>query len=258
MVRFNMCRYYILHDSDKSFKGGAIQTHRRDLEKYNKQGFGVFFTPNDFNGTRKAENLVKINFWVADIDDGSKEEQMERINSLPIKPSTIVETKKGYHCYWKAEDATLDNYRDIELGLIEKLKADKHCKDVSRLLRCPNFYHMKDPKNPFLVKVVYQDDRSFTEKKMLFCYQLPKPVYKKIDYNGDKKDFLDETKWDKIFKLNTIGEGCRNGEFSRIVFWLRDEGFSKEVVMNTIQRMNQKISKPLGDWEIKTIVNSKF
>lgn len=253
-----MCRYYILHDSDKSFKGGAIKTSRKDLEKYNKQGFGCFWTPNDFKGTRKAENLVKINFWVADIDDGSKEEQMERINALPIKPSTIVETKKGYHCYWKAEDATLDNYREIELGLIDRLKADKHCKDVSRLLRCPGYYHVKDPKNPFLVKVVYQDDRTFSEKKMLFCYQLPKPVYKKIDYKGDKKDFLDETKWDKIFKLNTIGEGCRNGEFSRIAFWLRDEGFTRDVVLNTLQRMNQKIAKPLGNWEIKTIVNSKF
>lgn len=253
-----MSRYYVLHDYNKNIKCGAKNVSKLELPFYNKNGFGCFWTPNDFNGARKAENLVKINFWVADIDDGTKEEQMERINILPLKPSTIVETKKGYHCYWKAEDATLDNYRDIELGLIEKLKADKHCKDVSRLLRCPGYFHMKDPKNPFLVKVIYKDDRSFTEKKMLFCYKLPKVIYKKIDYKGDKKDFLDESKWDRIFKLNTIGEGCRNAEFSRIAFWLKDEGFSHDIVLNTIQRMNQKISRPLDNWEIKTLVNSKF
>lgn len=252
-----MCRYYILSDQPNKF-GGAKKTPRKELEKFNKVGYGIFWTPNDFNGDRKVENLTKINFWIADIDDGTKEEQMARIQSLMLKPSTIVETKKGYHCYWKAEDATLDNYRDIELGLIKKLNADKHCKDPSRLLRVPGYYHMKDIKNPFMVKVIYSDERSFSEKQMLFCYKLPEPVYKKVEYKGEKEEFLDETKWDKIFKLNTIGEGCRNGEFSRIAFWLRDMGFTRDIVMNTIQRMNQKISRPLPDWEIKVLVNSKF
>ena len=252
-----MCRYYILNDQPEK-KGGAIKTHRVELEKYNKLGFGCFWTPNDFNGDRKVDNLKKINFWIADIDDGTKEEQMDRIQNLILKPSTIVETKKGYHCYWKAKDATLNNYRDIELGLIKQLNADKHCKDPSRLLRVPGYYHMKDKNNPFMVKIIYSDDRQFTESQMLFCYKLPDPVYKKIKYDGDKKDFLDETKWDKIFKLNTIGEGCRNGEFTRIAFWLKDLGFTKDIVMNTIQRMNSKISRPLPDWEIKVLVNSKF
>lgn len=31
-----MCRYYRLHDSDKTIKGGAICTNRSELEKYNK------------------------------------------------------------------------------------------------------------------------------------------------------------------------------------------------------------------------------
>lgn len=253
-----MCRYYRLHDSDKTIRGGAICTNYSELEKYNKLGYGIFFTPNDFDGERKVENLKRINFWIADIDDGSKDEQMKRIESLPIKPTTIVETKKGYHCYWKAEDATLENYADIEAGLIERLKADKHCKDVSRLLRCPNFYHLKDPQNPFLVKVIKNEEKSYSESKMMFVYKIKKPTYNKIKYEGDKQDFLDETKWDKIFGLNRIGEGCRNAEFSRIAFWLRDEGFGKEIVLNTIRLMNQKIKKPLDDWEIKQLVYSKF
>lgn len=252
-----MCRYYILDDSSKKC-GGAKKTKREDLVKYNKLGFGIFFTPNDFDGDRKVANLKKINFWIADIDDGTKEEQMERIQSLALKPSTIVETKKGFHCYWRAKDASLDNYRDIELGLIEKLKADKHCKDPSRLLRVPNYYHMKDPKNPFMVKVIYNDDRFFTEKQMLFCYKLPEKKYGKIEYKGEKEDLLKEENWDRIFKINTIGVGCRNGELSRIAFWLRDEGFTKDIVMNTILRMNQKIYEPLPEWEIKILVNSKF
>ena len=252
-----MSDYYILNDQPDK-RGGAIKVRRSELEKYNKMGYGCFWTPNDFEGERKVKNLKRINYWLADIDDGSKEEQMARINGLILKPSIIVETKKGYHCYWRAKDATLENYADIERGLIKQLNADKHCKDPSRLLRVPGYYHMKDKNNPFLVKVVYEDDRFFLEKQMIFCYKIPEPTYKKVHYEGDKEDFLDETKWNKIFKLNTIGEGCRNGEFTRIAFWLRDLGFPKDVVLNTIRRMNQKISSPLPDWEIKVLVNTKF
>lgn len=250
-----MGRYYRLHDLNQ--KGGAILTPKCELEKYNKQGYGIFWTPNDFNGERKINNLSRINYWIADIDEGEKVEQLERIDNLALLPSVIVETKKGFHCYWKAEDATIDNYKKIEEGIIKKLNADKHCKDPSRLLRVPGFYHLKDPKNPFMVKVVFKCKKTYSEKKMLFYFK-DNTIIKKIKYDGDKKDFLDESKWDKIFKLNQISEGCRNGEFSRIAFWLRDEGFNKEIVLNTLERMNQKIKSPLDRQEIKTIVESKY
>lgn len=250
-----MGRYYRLHDLNQ--KGGAILTPKCELEKYNKQGYGIFWTPNDFNGERKINNLSRINYWIADIDEGEKVEQLERIDNLALLPSVIVETKKGFHCYWKAEDATIDNYKKIEEGIIKKLNADKHCKDPSRLLRVPNFYHLKDPNNPFMVKVVFKCQKTYSEKKMLFYFK-DNTIIKKIKYDGDKKDFLDESKWDKIFKLNQISEGCRNGEFSRIAFWLRDEGFNKEIVLNTLERMNQKIKSPLDRQEIRTIVESKY
>lgn len=253
-----MCNYYVLNDGeDKS--GGAIPVPKEKLKEYNKRGYGIFWSPNKFkDGKRKAECLEKINFWIADIDDGSKEEQMERIKKLPIEPSTIVETKKGYHCYWRAENATEENYRAIEEGLIKRLNADPHCKDVARILRVPNYYHMKDKAHPFLVQVVYQNYKTYSEDKMLLAYKLPAPKYKKLKYEGDKQDLLDENNWNRIFKLNTIGEGCRNAEFSRIAFWLRDEKFPEDIVLNTILRMNSKISNPLSASEIRTIVRSKF
>ena len=250
---------YAIHDYNKELKlKGAFEITKDQAKELNKQGYGIFHTPNKFNGARKADNLVKINYWLADIDDGTKQEQLERIVNLPIKPTIIIETKKGYHCYWKAKEATIDRYRDIECGLIERLKADKACKDVCRLLRYPNFYHMKDPKNPYLIKIVEKNEKEFTESQMLFAYELPKPVYKKLDYKGKKEDFLDEKNWDKIFRFNSFMSEGRNNSLTRVVFWLKDEGFDSGTIENTIYRMNQKLATPLDSWEVKSILRGKI
>ncbi len=249
---------YAIHDHDVELKKkGAFKIAKEKVQEFNDKEFGIFFTANDFKGRRKAENLVKINYWLADIDSGTKPEQMERIQKLPLKPTIIVETKNGYHCYWKSKDATLENYREIAKGLIKRLNADRACKDVCRLLRLPNFMHCKNPKDKFKIKVVSKNDKSFAEELMLLAYKLPKPVIKKLNYTGEKGDLIKEENWEKIFKLSSIGNGGRNNDFSRIRLWLRDEGFSSDVIFNTIARMNQKISQPLDNWEIKLLCRVK-
>lgn len=250
---------YALHDSDPELKRkGAFPILKAEAPKYNQAGYGIFWTPNVFKGQRKADNLLKIRFWIADIDEGSKEEQLERIKALPIIPNYIVETKKGYHCYWRANDATLDNYREIEQGLIKRLNADPACKDVCRLLRYPNYYHCKNPLNRFLVRIVDSNSYVCTEEQMLFSYRLPRPVYKHIDNVADKDGLLDPQNWNKIFKLDQAMAEGRNNFLSRVTFWLRDAGFDRGTIENTIWNMNSMISKPLDDWEVKTILRTKL
>ena len=141
-----MARLFAIHDYDNKLKRkGAFEIKPEEVQELNKQGYGIYMCVNEFNGARKIENLQKINFWIADLDSGTKLDMINRIEELVLQPSIIVETKKGYHCYWKAENATFENYTEIEKGLIKKLNADKACKDVTRLLRFPTSYHMKNP-----------------------------------------------------------------------------------------------------------------
>lgn len=248
---------YAIHDYDPEKKKlGAFEV--TEPERYNKDGFGIFWTPNKFNGDRKTENLEKIRYWFVDIDGGEKKEIYNRLVTAIIKPTYIVETKNGFHGYFEAENATEDNFRIIQKGLIKKFRGDPACKDVSRLLRVPGYFHRKDPNNPFLVKKVFESGKSYKEKLMMYCFPFEEPKIEKMDYSGDKEDLLLEENWDRIFKLNHIRDGNRNNELSRIAFWLRDEGFGQSIVMNTIQRMNSKISKPLEQYEIKQLVRSKF
>lgn len=254
-----MDRLYCLHDYDLELKKkGAFVVTPDQAERLNKKGYGVFFEPNTFKGARRKENLVKIKYWLADMDDGTKEEQMNRIDKIRYKPSIIVETKKGYHCYWAAIDATKEKYRTIEKGLIAALKADKGCKDMTRLLRVPGFYHMKDKDSPYLIKIIWKRKDEYREAEMLFGFPVPVVKSKTVYTHNNSSDFLNPEKWNHIFKLNQIGKGSRNNELTRIIFWLKDEGISGSDIQNAIYEMNNKLSESLSSYEIRSLLRGKI
>lgn len=250
---------YAIHDHDPALKTkGCLNITKEQAPEFNRNGYGIFWTPNVFDGARKAENLKKIRFWFVDIDEGDKEKLYNSLTTAILKPSIIIETKNGFHAYFAAKDATEKNFALVQKGLIEKFKGDPACKDVSRLLRVPEYYHCKNPQEPFKVKKVFQTDSEYKESMMLYCFPVKRQKISKLEYKGEKSDMLEEDNWNRIFNLNRIGDGCRNNELSRIAFWLRDEGFNESVVLNTIQRMNAKISNPLDQFEVNQLVRSKF
>lgn len=263
---------FALHDNDEKLKlKGQIDITKKffDIQegdiagRGNKKGYGIFWVVNDFEGSRKKENLTKINYWYCDIDEGSKPEQIERLKRLLIPPSFIIETKNGYHCYWAVKgDATLENFEKIEAKLIELLHGDKHCKDPLRLLRCPGYYHMKNPKEPFLCDLVedFGSERSYTEAQMLdwLCYKKETPKINKQKVQFRDSDFLDENNWERIFKISEIYKGNRNGMLTRYTFWLKDEGLSSFEIDYIIRGINNKLVEPLPDREIEQLLRSKL
>jgi len=253
-----MARLYALHDYDENLKRqGAFEIRLEDVQRLNKLGYGIHHLVNNFKGERKATNCIKINYWIADIDDGTKEKMLENINCLPLKPTIVVETKKGFHCYWRAIDATAENYKEIEKGLIKRLNADVHCTDVCRLLRFPTTFHMKDPSTPFKVKVIQFNKQAFYEKEMLCTYKLPQKPRVHACQFGNKNDFVDEKNWERLFKVSQIVEGGRNAIFAKYVLWLKDLGLPNQQIDFIINGINSRISQPLSQYEINTILHSK-
>jgi hypothetical protein len=264
---------FALHDSDDRLKAkGAIDitkyihdlTQKEDVAtRGNKKGYGIFWVVNDFEGARKKENLTKINFWYCDIDEGSKAEQLERLKKLLIQPSFIIETKNGFHCYWGVKgEATLENFEKIEERLIELLHGDRHCKDPLRLLRCPSYYHMKNPKEPFMCNIVdgFGSDRNYTEAQMLdwLCYKKETPKETKKRPQLSDSEFLDENNWERIFKISEIYKGNRNGMLTRYTFWLKDVGLSSFEIDYIIRGLNDKLIEPLPEREINQLLRSKL
>ena len=255
-----MVRLFALNDGkDKS--RGTFEVNYQQAVAYNQQGYGIFCTLNEFEGRRKRENLKKINFWIVDIDEGEKKDMLRQVQNLFLKPTMIVETKRGYHLYWKAKDACLDNYEEIEDLLIKKMNGDKGVKDPLRLLRCPNFYHMKDKNNPFLIKIVQNNTNlEYTEKQMLCAFsdcrkiRLRPKQYKPFEYDGNAESILKALKCDFLSRFGE-NSGRRN-------YILKNIGIMKGMKLAesdrdmAVRTINSRFAVPLSNSELETVIKT--
>ena len=239
-----MKQFFRLHDSDKIIKdrdGSVLLKNHKDAVAWNSNGWGIFWAVNDFKyGVRRYTNLEKINAWFIEIDDGTKMEMITRAQR-GLTPSALIETKKGLHLYWYCKDdlfdgqdreQVIDNYkRVLKFRLLPFYGGDNRACDACRILRVPNFYHLKNPQDPFLVKCHYENDRLYTYEQMVMGFPEIIPevkVVKKKEFHVRGDDF-----WDRVVKipceqglLNISGHSCVGGE----VFEIRYGFANKKVI----------------------------
>ena len=156
------------------------------LEKWNKEGRGIFFSVNRFpNGERKQIFCQGVNAWFAECDSLSIEEQWKNIIGSPLAPSFVVRSKKSYHIYWLAKDGTKENFIRIQQGLCRYFSGDTNMTDIARVLRVPGYYHVKNQSDPFLVEITEANpELVYTEEDMLAAFPYTEP---KEDGNIDVK-----------------------------------------------------------------------
>ncbi len=202
--------YYRMHDVDNK---GAIRIDAEgdDLDcqadAWNRKGYGIFWTLNEFDGPRQIAHLRQINAWAVDMDAGSKEEQRATLRRSPLVPSLVVETKRGYQAYWNAREAKPEHWNAIVLErLVPFFGADKNARDLARILRVPGYLHQKDPANPFLCKTVWRFDVSYSERQMVEAFpcvvtedlhvESRKEVKRVAVWNGS------DNFWDQVYNLD--------------------------------------------------------
>lgn len=236
---------YCIHDNDKEQKKkGAISVAKARADSLNDQGWGVFFTVNSFGGERRVEtNLKKIRFFFIDYDDGSKEEMLAAIESFELVPSWLVETNKGFHCYWKCEEDfvkenRIEEYKDLLENLVDHFGADQNGKGVTRILRVPGYYHHKDPSNPFLIREVFKCDEKYTAEQIAKAIG-KKEVVKEIAINVGKtissNNMPSDNFWNLVYDLDCekylpllSGSPECNGEIFSVV----PKGIKKNIYVN--------------------------
>lgn len=196
--------WYRIHDSDQ--KSGAIPISPDEAESWNKSGWGIFHTVQLFRGSRKKENLDRITSWAIDIDKGTKEKQLALMKKSPLYPNLVIESKNGLHIYWNSKNATQETYEAIVLDrLIPFFDADPRAKDVSRLLRVPGFFHVKNPKDPFLVKVLYWNPGRYTEDDMFYAFRLSRAKEQESVVKQELRTAFrvyGDNLWEKVFNLD--------------------------------------------------------
>ncbi|PZT54355.1 hypothetical protein [Paenibacillus silvae] len=164
----------------------------KEFEEWNEQGYGIFYLPNGggykneeitdfracfvdmdikdeleheivvsgFTGARnELQELVKARFNSLKKEQTfrykqSFNERIIELEEMGIPPSAVVETKNGYHVYYLLEaGAQRHEFETIEGLLIYIFNADAAVKNPARLLRVPNTLHLKEPNDPFTIKL---------------------------------------------------------------------------------------------------------
>lgn len=233
-----------------------------DLEPWawqeNEKGAGIYVTVNQTNGTWRKENtIIKIRAYYVDIDgltsESHKEHKAFELLNSDLSPSAIVKSGGGLHAYWYAQDnEPLDpeRFKSIEMGIIQAFDGCPRTKDIARVLRLPNFLHMKDPKSPYLIEIMYEDAAhkvTGEQLKAAYPYVAPKPKYQashsSVTFTGDSSEV-----WPNI--VNAVNS------------WIPVDGMKHAVIMQALgvaKKFNVSQNQAFNDllpvmqsWDVRT------
>jgi hypothetical protein len=130
--------------------------HATEYENLQRKGGGVFFTINATDGKgREEKNIKRVRAVFVDADKNGAA-VLATIKAAGLAPHMIIESSPGkYHIYWFVDrEFPLDRFTVLQSALAQKFGTDTNVKDLPRVMRLPGFFHMKNPANPFKVKIV--------------------------------------------------------------------------------------------------------
>jgi len=182
-------------------------------KELNEQGAGVFWSVNlqEDGEKRGIENTCQFSCIGMDCDitketdekrhiermseeevQSLKMELFNKLVSLPVPPSGMIETRNGLQPYWvfikpivlKPEVRKTANirYQDFIRGFAKATGIASEGDNISRVLRMPGFYHKKSDK-PFLIRDIFEEGIAcdFEEFKKFYP-----PITKEGTVNGKK------------------------------------------------------------------------
>ncbi|MEC4747458.1 PriCT-2 domain-containing protein [Methylomicrobium sp. Wu6] len=131
----------------------SLDTALPQLEKLNRQGAGIFVCVNQTHGKkRKTDDINRLRaLWIEADRPGAKLPQLD--------PHFIIESSPGKrHYYFLLDDAPLKIgiWETVQQRLVDDHGSDPNAKDRSRVLRLAGSYHMKNPEQPHLVRIVQE------------------------------------------------------------------------------------------------------
>ncbi len=198
----------------------------RDLQSRLKQinkTQGLYFVVNA--GGNADADINRINAVFCEIDDRPIIEQHDILDyQSPWSPSLRIETKNSVHAYWLlSEPIPVDNFKELQQGLIAFYNSDKSIKNLSRVMRVPlfNYVHYDNGYQYQQVRVhTYRPDLKYTlaELREGFPFAPPPKYVEQYRKPTSTMQTLEDVKAElraRIMALpswSTSGKwGCANG-----------------------------------------------
>ena len=136
------------------------------------QGADAYFY---VNGGRKQYAISRVRACFVDMDAGrddqgsyfkpsivmqKKKEFLNKINSFPVKPSWVVDTRNGYQCYWILDSNTNSPHKTYWNGIQKKLvnyfEGDARAIKINQIYRIPYTWWRKgwEGKQPYFTSIL--------------------------------------------------------------------------------------------------------
>ena len=135
----------------------------------------VYFGVNPRVGRRgQKENIHFVTSFHAEIDYGSDghkkksvhanyDQALKSIQNFIFKPTAIIHSGGGFHCYWVLQEPLsvkkygIEAIEAVNKSLLKQLGGDPGTHDISRVLRIPGTYNFKLENNPRQVNIITLD-----------------------------------------------------------------------------------------------------
>lgn len=133
----------------------------KELARLNRRGYGIFAVVNtpgegvaekvrDERGGATDDAIAGATALFVDIDRDERNPGDNRalVEDSEVPPSLIIQSSapSKIHAYWLLDDCPIDLWRRLQAQLIAHFGGDPACKNPSRIMRVPGFWHTKgDP-----------------------------------------------------------------------------------------------------------------
>ena len=241
----------------------------------------TYISPNSFYVPKRAnENIrhYRALFIDLDLQEYSKNDAIYEIYILADKevipkPTMIVDSGRGLHCYWRIDHAPKGaNYtwQELEDYLYRQLKylgADLGATDSSRLLRLPDTINSR---NKAECKVIEVNDNKYSmyDLREKYLHYKSKKQYKKKDKQQDKgkiKHYFNSYTL-HIARAEDLETLCRLRDYKVVgyrnkilhcwVYWRGIYTRDKNQLLDMALTFNNQFISPLKDTEVKATVKS--
>ena len=240
----------------------------------------TFISPNSFYIPKRSNDTIRhfrALYIDLDLETYSKTEAFYQIYlraakaEIP-KPTMIVDSGRGLHCYWRIEHApkgaayTWQELQDYLYSQLKPLGADIRATDSSRVLRLPSTINSKNSTECVVLEI---NDSIYSMYDLRENYLNYKPKKDKPKSKSESK-----SKVSHIFNSYTLHlaratdieilarlrdykvTGYRNSILHCYCYWKGIYTREPEQLYSIVEDLNNRFSYPLKETEIKAIVKS--
>jgi len=177
----------------------------QDNLRADNERMGLYFVVNG-GGTEKKD-INRVNAIFCEIDEIPMKDQHILYDNCELRPSIRVETQKSVHAYWLPEEKMpVEQWVNLQQGLIKRFQADPKIKNENRVMRLPFFNHLswQDDYIPKRVNLHTFEPRRFSlaDLKRSFPFTAPKTEKPKYIDRGNENDNWESIKQELRFRIS--------------------------------------------------------